>query len=263
MEDPSVLRAKLRVERVRTLVEAGTLPRAQLEKAQADFEDAMDEASITRALRGMDMTAEMAAQTLAAAERRMHRCKRAVAEQQELLDQGIISKAEFQAAQNHLDNVAREYDWALEHQQQVAEIASSAAAELAILKQLDEGSASVGGAMVERFDGKGTFTPADFARVSAAYNARFSHDMPISANGETEVHRSMGFDHSNRIDVALTPDSIQGQWLRQYLTANRIPFFAFRGAVAHQATGAHIHMGPPSTRYVQAKTPSTVSGGGN
>jgi hypothetical protein len=120
-----------------------------------------------------------------------------------------------------------------------------------------------GAGRIERYIGKGDFTTSDFTRVQNAYAARFSHSLPISANGETAVHRSMGFDHRNRIDVAIYPDSTEGQWLRHFLTANRIPFFAFRGAVAHQATGAHIHMGPPSTRYVQAKVNSVISSGGN
>ena len=37
-------------------------------------------------------------------------------------------------------------------------------------------------------------------------------------------------------------------WLRQYLAEHRIPYFAFRQAVPGKATGAHIHLGPVSTR---------------
>jgi hypothetical protein len=66
--------------------------------------------------------------------------------------------------------------------------------------------------------------------------------------GQTAVHRALGFDHRGRVDVALNPDQPEGVWLRRYLTENRIPFFAFRHAVAGKATGAHIHLGPMSTR---------------
>jgi hypothetical protein len=59
----------------------------------------------------------------------------------------------------------------------------------------------------------------------------------------------MGFDHSGRVDVALHPDTAEGAWLLEYLTAHRIPFYAFRQAVPGKATGAHIHIGPGSTRF--------------
>jgi hypothetical protein len=36
--------------------------------------------------------------------------------------------------------------------------------------------------------------------------------------------------------------------VRRYLIAKGVPFLAFRGAVRGQATGAHIHIGLPSSR---------------
>jgi hypothetical protein len=65
--------------------------------------------------------------------------------------------------------------------------------------------------------------------------------------GDTAVHRALGFDHRGRVDLAINPDQPEGVWLREYLTANKIPFFAFRQAVPGKATGAHIHLGPMST----------------
>src|ERR1700722_2845970 len=44
MEDPSVLRAKMALEKVRSMVESGTLPRVRLEEAQTRLEDVTDEA---------------------------------------------------------------------------------------------------------------------------------------------------------------------------------------------------------------------------
>jgi hypothetical protein len=48
------------------------------------------------------------------------------------------------------------------------------------------------------------------------------------------------------MDVALHPDSKEGQTLLNYLRQAGIPFMAFRGAVSGAATGAHIHIGNPS-----------------
>jgi hypothetical protein len=70
--------------------------------------------------------------------------------------------------------------------------------------------------------------------------------------GETAVHRALGFDHRNRVDVAVHPDQPEGVWLRQYLELHYIPYFAFRRAVPGKATGAHIHIGPMSTPLARA-----------
>ena len=58
----------------------------------------------------------------------------------------------------------------------------------------------------------------------------------------------MGFDHRHAIDVAVHPDSPEGQALIFYLRGEGIPFLAFRQAVPGSATGAHIHIGRPSHR---------------
>jgi hypothetical protein len=111
--------------------------------------------------------------------------------------------------------------------------------------------------LAERFDGNGVFNTQMFERVEAAFTAKFGKPLPVSANGQTAVHTALGFDHHGRVDVAVHPDQPEGVWLREYLTQNRIPFFAFRQAVPGKATGAHIHMGPMSTRLTAA-----AAGGG-
>jgi len=54
------------------------------------------------------------------------------------------------------------------------------------------------------------------------------------------------------VDVALLPDTTEGTWLRHYLEASSIPYYAFRSFVAGKATAAHIHIGPPSNRITAA-----------
>jgi len=64
----------------------------------------------------------------------------------------------------------------------------------------------------------------------------------VSAMGETAVHRALGFDHRGRVDVAVNPDQPEGVWLREFLTENRIPYFAFRQAVPGKGHwSAHTH----------------------
>ncbi len=98
------------------------------------------------------------------------------------------------------------------------------------------------------FEGDGQISPADIQRIAAAYQSEFHRPLPISANGETNAHRALGFDHRGRVDVAVNPDQKEGIWLRSYLEKNDIPYYAFRAAVPGKATGAHIHIGPGSAR---------------
>ena len=46
----------------------------------------------------------------------------------------------------------------------------------------------------QRFDGNGIFNSQIFRRVEVAFEGRFGHPLPVSANGETAVHRAMGFE---------------------------------------------------------------------
>ena len=90
--------------------------------------------------------------------------------------------------------------------------------------------------------------PQDIKDITLAFEKKFDKPLPVSARGETAVHRALGFDHTGRIDVALTPDSAEGVWLRKYLESKSIPYYAFRTAIPGKATAAHIHIGPGSTR---------------
>jgi hypothetical protein len=96
------------------------------------------------------------------------------------------------------------------------------------------------------------FTHNDFEHVKQAFEHQFHTALPVSADGETAVHAALGFDHRNRVDVALLPDAPEGVWLRHYLEASAIPYYAFRSSVPGKATGAHIHIGPPSGRLQAA-----------
>ena len=101
--------------------------------------------------------------------------------------------------------------------------------------------------LTERFDGASPFSETDLVEMELAFLKQFGKAMPVSARGESAVHRAMGFDHRGRFDVAVGPSQPEGVWARRYLTEKNVPFLAFRGAVPGRATGAHIHIGPPSS----------------
>src|SRR5947209_16518842 len=75
--DPEVARAMAGLDKLRTLVDAGALPRVQLEKAEAAIADAQDAAFLRKTLYGQDLTAEQSDEMIAAAERRFERRKKA------------------------------------------------------------------------------------------------------------------------------------------------------------------------------------------
>jgi hypothetical protein len=102
-----------------------------------------------------------------------------------------------------------------------------------------------------RFNGVARWSLEDAARVQGFYQSRFGQNLPVSAFGQSAFHQRMGFDHSEAIDVAVHPDSLEGIALMEYLRASGIPFIAFRQAVPGSATGAHIHIGRPSHRIVR------------
>jgi len=89
--------------------------------------------------------------------------------------------------------------------------------------------------------------------VRAFFATRFGRSAPVSADGQTILHSRMGFDHSNAVDIAVSPDSAEGQALMNHLRAMGIPFIAFRRAVPGSATGAHIHVGIPSPRVARLR----------
>jgi len=99
-----------------------------------------------------------------------------------------------------------------------------------------------------RFNGAAGFTLAEVAKIERFFTSTFGRGLPISALGQTATHDRMRFDHHNAVDLALHPESAEGQSVLNYLRQAGIPFIAFRGAVPGAATGAHIHIGKPSPR---------------
>lgn len=103
-------------------------------------------------------------------------------------------------------------------------------------------------AVILRYSGPANWTVANLSGLQAFYSASFGRALPTSAVGQTATHNRLGFDHRHAVDVALHPDSREGQALIAYLRSQGIPFIAFRAAVPGSATGPHIHIGRPSSR---------------
>ncbi len=249
--DPDVARAQAGIERLRALVDAGAVPRAQLQQAEDALADAQDLAILRRTMYAKDLVEDQADEMIAAAQRRLDRRKKQLDRMRGMVDAGVAAKVELGTYLEEVDYARKEYDLAVSRANLCHEVAAMARAEQDL--QLHPGPIALdGGRTSVRYDGGGVFTPADLSQIEAAFERRFSKPLPVSAMGETAVHRALGFDHRGRVDVALNPDQPEGVWLRQYLEAHRIPYFAFWHAVAGKATGAHIHIGLESTRLALA-----------
>ena len=249
-EDPEIARAKTNIERLRDLVAAGAVPRVDLEKAEIALTEATETAFLRRTLYGSDLTEEQADEMAAVTLRRLERAQNSLVQAQKLVAEGVAPRTSLQELEDRLDLASKEQDYALSRAGLVRELAAMARAEADLHASLERAESTTTPAVAERFDGAGVFTPRDLSRINSAFQSAFLKSLPVSAMGETAVHRALGFDHRNRVDIALNPDQPEGVWLRKFLTANRIPYFAFRAAIHGKATGPHIHIGPMSNRLV-------------
>jgi hypothetical protein len=248
--DPVVVRARENLEQIKKLVTAGALPAMRVEKAQQDLEDALDGTLLKQNLYSKDLLPEQTDQMIAVAERMVVRRERALNRMQALVAAGVVAPSDAQTTGTDLGRAQQELAWAQERAKLVAQIAESVRLEKAIASMETEVDSHPEwiGSVYTKFDGNGVFTPLELTTLKIDYATKFARALPISADGETAVHRALGFDHRGRVDVAVNPEQPEGQWLMHYLQSKRIPYFAFRAAVPHKATGAHIHVGPQSTR---------------
>lgn len=246
-------RAQAEVARIKPLVEDGTLPRTRLTEAEDKLADAQDEVTLAETLysqvRVQDMTDAQAQAMVAAAQRRVDRQTKLVANREKLLAEGVLARSEVEG-----------FETELQARQRVLQLAQDRAKLLDNLKEMaavEERLAEAGRTALKdsmlRYDGNGSFNPGDLTTISAEFQRRFHRTLPISALGQTALHQAMGLDHRGRVDVAINPDSAEGAWLRRLLERLRIPYLAFRSAILGAATGPHIHIGMGSTRLVFAR----------
>jgi hypothetical protein len=235
------------------LVEAGVLPRVSLQAAREAEADEEDVRVLERTLYGNlaveDLTEEQAEAMLAAATRRLERRQARVDEAKRRVEEGVLARLALTPFLEELDRSRRELDAAASRARLLRDLAAMARAEQELLAKLDQTPPAwipvLLPALAERFEGRG-FQWSQLQDIAEAFAQRFGKPLPVSARGDTAVHRALGFDHRGRVDVAVDPDQPEGQWLRDFLRRARIPFIAFRGFVAGKSTGPHVHIGPPS-----------------
>ena len=245
-----VIRARDNLVQMRKLVLLGAVSALRLRKAQEEVQDALDMSLLKKSLYSRDLTPAQINQMVFVAQKMVYRRQKSMAEMQELVNAGVVSRVEAEATAADVDRAQKELDVAEARAKLIQNLAESLRIEqmFASVETEAESHPEWNGKVYLKYDGGGVFSRSDLIGVEAAFIGKFLKPLPVSADGETAVHRSLGFDHRGRVDVAVSPDQPEGAWLLKYLEGKHIPYFAFRTAVPGRATGAHIHLGPQSTR---------------
>lgn len=218
---------------------AGGDARDALERARAEMVRTAREyrASLDRVLALQEEPAQRTAAT--ARERRA------------LVDEGILSRREAEeseaAAAVAAEAVARTRASIAEADMLVVE--AEAERQLAALPPAPRGETQVTPTLV-RHAGDREWSLVMAPTISRLFSDRFGRPLPVSAFGQTPLHDRLGFDHRHAIDVAVHPDSPEGQALMGWLRERGVSYLAFRGPVPGAATSAHVHIGDPSPRLI-------------
>jgi hypothetical protein len=177
--------------------------------------------------------------------------KRAVDEverRKQLLAEGVASKRDLEESERKVATAEAKVAQTRKQLAEADELIAEASGERELAKLPARPGSYYTSAALIRYNGTAHWALTDIVKVQGFFTSKFKHSLPISAYGQTAVHDHLGFDHRNAVDVAVHPDSAEGQSIMAYLRSMGIPFIAFRYAVPGSATGAHIHIGYPSHR---------------
>ncbi len=229
------------MERLRALVEAGVLAPAELAKARQAADKAQLEVTVRELLQQPDLLPDQVTTLLRSVATLQTIEREALRRQQELITAGAAAVKTLPPYRDRLDFVNQQFRLAETRARLSQEMSNIASAE----DRLDE---LIAEELAFRSAGEPGQWDNDIGEIDAFYYEEFGEGLPISAAGATDLHVSMGFDHTGRYDVALHPDEFEGLFLMSLLEEWDIPYIAFRSVVPGQATGPHIHIGPPSLR---------------
>ena len=240
--DPVTTQAEL--DRVKALAGAGALPRNALADAQRSYRRAQLTGTVKATLLKTEISERDIPSMLEAVSelREMARenRRRVIA----LVEAGAMPTQRLKEVEDEAAFADKQFELAQSRAKIVRELAAIAWAEQRLAELEQEELAFLS-------EGAITFWERDLPTIDVVFHEQFGLSLPLSAVGDTQAHREMGFDHRDRVDVALHPDENEGIFLITLLENWGIPYIAFRSAVPGQATGAHIHIGPRSGEIVR------------
>ncbi len=243
------------LRRIEELVAAGALPRRALGQAQREFLQAGYRKTLRRTLLKEDLTEAEIPTMLNAAEGLRDVAKERLDTVMKQVEAGALPANRLAEASEALKSAERQLELAETRAKIVREMARMASAE-SYFDELEREE------LAYKFEGFTIYEMDALNEIDELYYQAFGEPPPISAEGDTPLHRSLGLDHTGRVDVAVHPDSEEGMYLTFLLEGWGIPYIAFRSAVPGQSTGPHVHVGPPSERIPVESLPEAGSGGG-
>lgn len=178
--------------------------------------------------------------------------KEKLTKRKELYELGIVARREVENIEVEISNIETKIK-SLEKELTEADyllVEAEAAKELAQNPPLPKTPSYQVSSGVIRYIGSYAWSLQDTPVVQKFFQDSFGRSLPISAYGQSPTHDRLGFDHRNCIDVALHPETLEGQQLINFLRGAGIPFQAFNRAISGSSTGPHIHIGKPSVRLI-------------
>lgn len=226
-------------QRVQQLVGAGVLPQNAIQQARHKAERKRLEQVVHDTLMSSELIEARLPEMMQAVTALRKMFHDDLAQARKLAEAGALPLQRLAEVKEATDWAERQFELAQQRSKLVRELAVMARAEDRLDELEDEELAFYSEVESPTWD-------EDVLAIDAAFFDQFRQPLPISAEGGTQMHRSMGFDHAGRLDVAVHPDEEEGVFLIELLYEWEIPFIAFRSSVPGQSTGPHIHIGPRS-----------------
>ncbi len=225
----AMLRARAEAEHIRKLVEAGALPRLKLEEAEQALARLKDEEILQRTLYGSltveDLTEVQTQEMVEAARRQLRLSTAASGCSQETGGRGRCGAHAITPVLEDFDRSGRTVDLAESAGAPVPGTRGDGAQRKRNWPPRLRTNPKTARKIAERFDGSGNFTQFQLAVILGAYAHEFAKPLPVSAQGSTAFHRSLGFDHRGRVDVAVHPDQKEGCVVAPFSGSTEDPVF--------------------------------------
>ena len=236
-----VFSAQAELDRVKALIKAGALPQRALQDAERALEQARFEQSLRKTQKATEVTTSDLAELQTALDRLRTMTRDEANRNRALFEAGVLPLQQYRLSEERAELAEKQYQLAEERAKIVRELTEMAAAEKRLNKLLEEDLAF-------ESEGYSAFWEDDLLALDGAFYEMFGRPLPVSADGATALHRSLGFDHTGRVDIAVHPNEEEGLFVMSVLESWGIPYIAFRAAAPGVSTGPHIHVGTRSDR---------------
>lgn len=184
-----------------------------------------------------------------------NRAAAVVQTRRELFERGIVSRRELEDSERQWQAAIARLDETRKRMGEADALIGETLAAIELAKIPKAHAATyVSTPAVIQYRGAAELASLGIEDIERFFVTQFGRSLPVSARGQTPVHDRLGFDHRHAVDVAVQPDSDEGQALMEYLRQRHIPFLAFRRAIPGSSTGAHVHIGRPSLPLAAVST---------